>query len=118
MTHDQAQILMDELDDLLEAERDALLAGKIDRIAPLIEDKDRVVGALNALETPPDGLDLLHGKLDRNQTLLNGALIGIKRVATRIATLRRIRETLETYDSEGKRRTIQGEVVRKVEKRA
>ncbi len=119
MTHEHAQSMIDELDDLLEAERGALIAGDLEEIGALIERKETLIDALNGLELPAgQSLVGMRDKLDRNQVLLESALNGIRRVANRMATLRRIRDTLETYDAEGRRRTIQGEVVRKVEKRA
>ena len=119
MTHEIAQPMIDELDDLLETERRALLDGDLEEIAALVIRKEALIDALNALQLP-DGESLgdMRQKLDRNQALLEGALSGIRRVANRMATMRRIRDTLETYDADGTRRTIQGNVTRHVEKRA
>jgi flagellar biosynthesis/type III secretory pathway chaperone len=118
MKPDDAQALIDELDTLLDTERTALLAGDIDAMGRLLEQKESLIDALNTLaaDTPP--LDGLQAKVVRNQALLDGALQGIRRASARMAALRRVRRSLETYDASGQKQTIEGEVVHKVEKRA
>lgn len=119
MTDPAPQRLIDQLDELLDQERAVLLSGDLDAMAGIAEEKERLIDALNALE--PDhssNLGQLQTKVERNQVLLDGALQGIRNVATRLAALRRIRRTLETYDSKGRKQTIQGEVEHRVEKRA
>lgn len=119
MTHDETRAIIDELDKLLEKERAALLSGDLDTIARLLDIKSGLVDKLNALE--PDNrpaLDQLQDKVIRNQALLDGALQGIRNVATRIAAFRKVRETLETYDENGHKCIVEGEVVRQIERRA
>ena len=71
-----------------------------------------------------DGAVALSAEARRNQTaddwqlLLDGALEGIRNVANRLADLRRLRHSFDTYDSRGRKSTIEGHVVRHVEKRA
>lgn len=119
MTKQTPQNLIDQLDGLLEQERLALLAGELDRIGEIAREKEVLFDTLNTVapDARPDLSDL-QAKMTRNQVLLDGALQGIRKVAARLATLRRIRRTLETYDENGHKQTIQGEVVRRVEKRA
>lgn len=119
MTYDNAAWIMAALDDLLEAERAALLEGDLDRMPALLEEKSTLVEALNALD-PGDkpAMGTLKDKVSRNQVLLDGALQGIRQVAGRIAALRQLRHSFDTYDESGRRRTIEGDVVRRVEKRA
>lgn len=119
MTDPTPQNLIDQLDGLLDVERRALLNGELDAIAAIAEEKEQLIDALNAIlpeQQPP--LKDLQSKVARNQVLLDGALQGIRKVAARLAALRRIRRTLETYDATGRKQTIQGEVDHKVEKRA
>lgn len=113
------QQLIDHLDRVLDFERTALLEGDLDEIVRLAQTKEVLIDALNAVTSADQGnLKALQEKVARNQVLLSGALQGIRKVATRIAALRRIRRSLETYDSSGRKQTIQGEVNHKVEKRA
>ncbi|MEO3413237.1 flagellar protein FlgN [Roseovarius sp. CAU 1744] len=119
MTTDKSQEIINRLDSLLELERQALLQGDLDKIPALLEEKEALIDDLN--ENIPEektGLQELQVKVERNQALLDGALHGIRKVAARMAAFRRIRRSLETYDESGRKRTIQGDVERRVEKRA
>lgn len=119
MNDNPTRKLIDRLDKLLEDERRALLAGDLMAIGILLRRKEALIDTLNDL--PPqagNGLQALQGKVERNQALLDGALQGIRKVAARMAAFRRIRRTMETYDAEGRKTTILGEVDHKVEKRA
>ena len=119
MTGDTAQHLITRLDEILDAERAALLRGDIQTLERHVEEKEALIAALNAL-APTEAQDLpaLQDKARHNQALYEGALDGLKRVASRIAAFRRIRESLETYDEAGRRRTIRGTIDTTVEKRA
>lgn len=119
METDAAQNIINRLDELLEAERTALLNGELDKIPLFLEEKETLIDGLNAMDAPAGGeLQDLQSKVERNQALLDGALQGIRKVASRMAAFRRIRKSLETYDETGRKKTIQGEVERRVEKRA
>jgi len=119
MKHETSQTLINRLDALLEKERRALLAGDLDMIGKLLTRKEMLFDALAELE-PANQSDLLslQTKVDRNQALLDGALQGIRKVANRMSTFRKIRRSLETYDAEGRKKAIPGELDHKVEKRA
>lgn len=119
MTDTTAQDLIEKLDKLLETERVALLAGDLETIGKLLEQKEDLIDRLNIIQPQNQpALAGLHDKVTRNQALLDGALQGIRKVAARMAAMRRIRRSLETYDKSGQRQTIEGEVLHKVEKRA
>lgn len=120
MTNKTTQMLMNELDALLDEERDALLAGNLEAMSALVERKEDLISALNARDPQQLQADLadLQGKVSRNQTLLDGALEGIRAVTGRLAEFRKIRLTLETYDQTGQKTAISDTVERKVEKRA
>lgn len=119
MEPDTATDILQALDDLLEQERGALLTGDLDQMSVLLDRKTGLIDKLNVLdpESQPD-LDDIRTKVMRNQTLLDGALQGIRQVAGRMATLRQLRHSFDTYDKTGRRHTIEGTVVRQVEKRA
>ncbi len=119
MANDETQQIFDALDDLLDRERQALMLGDLDSISRLLEEKERLFDSLqqaNVQET--SDLKTLHTKVTRNQALLDSALQGIRSVSERMATLRRVRKSLETYDSNGRKQEIINHTTRKVEKRA
>ena len=119
MTHHIAQDLIDELDTLLDRERQALVRGDLDQLGRMLDQKQGLIEKINALNTLERGnLALVHDKVTRNQELLNSAMEGIRAVASRMADLRRVRHGLETYDKSGRRTRIETQVQSSVEKRA
>ncbi|WP_300033213.1 flagellar biosynthesis protein FlgN [uncultured Roseobacter sp.] len=119
MTDNSFSTVIGELDDLLEAEKKALLAGELEQVGRLLERKEALIDQLSVLEAGEiDQLELLNVKVKRNQVLLDQALQGIRSVAQRLAELRRVRNSLDTYDESGKRQTIDMNAESKVEKRA
>jgi len=117
MTDSQARLAA-RLDALLETERAALLRGDLKSIALGVAEKERLIAAFEALDAPQAGLADLQAKLIRNQALFDGALQGIRSVALRIASFRHIRKSMDTYDRQGRKQTIFGDIARRVEKRA
>ena len=111
--------IFDALDALLEEERTALMQGDLDRIGDLIARKEALFDLLAEID-PQDAPDVsgLRAKTLRNQAMLDAALQGIRAVAERMRSLRRVRDALETYDSQGRRTAIPAPAVRQVEKRA
>ncbi|MCE8006481.1 flagellar biosynthesis protein FlgN [Aestuariivita sp.] len=119
MTTDTPQDLIDALDALLETERSALLAGNVAEINRLADHKEGLIDKLNALsDLAPPTLAPLHDKLTRNQTLIASALEGIRAVADRMAEMRSVRQSLQTYDRSGTIQEIAADPKRTVEKRA
>lgn len=119
MTNEQFEDVIDALDDVLDAEREALLAGDLDEIGRLLERKETLIDQLATLEEADrESLEALNVKVMRNQALLDSALEGIRTVARRLAALRRVRSSLETYDEKGERHTIDVTPDGVVEKRA
>ena len=119
MNSPKPQDLIDQLDKLLESERTVLLKGEIDEIPTIAEQKEALIDALNAIKTNETcDLEQLQRKVSRNQILLDGALHGIRNVAMRLAALRKIRRSLETYDASGNKQSIPGEIFHRMEKRA
>lgn len=107
MTDEIMKHQIDALNDLLESEREALLEGDLERLAEMLEPKERLIGAINMMPGGDmKGLRALDNKVKRNQLLLGGALDGIRAVAERMAQLRQVRSSLETYNADGKKRTI------------
>ncbi len=98
---------IDALEDLLDAERKALLAGKLDDVSRLHGRKERLIGALSE-HAPIEGANFegLSEKVKRNQILLNSALSGIRSVTQRLNAIRRVRQSLETYDAYGRKLSV------------
>ncbi|WP_116597636.1 flagellar biosynthesis protein FlgN [Primorskyibacter marinus] len=106
----------DALDDLLNAEREALLSGDLDQIGRMVSQKETLVADLSGADV--SDISRLQQKLARNQILLDRALLGIRSVANRLGSLRRIRRSLETYDQTGRKSALESTNQNRVEKRA
>lgn len=119
MVIETIQPLIDELDDLLESEKKALIQGDVERVGRLMPQKEFLIEKLNA-QDELDRKNLVHlqQKVMRNQTLLDSALEGIRAVATRMSELGRVRSGLDTYDEQGRKRRFGMQNSAKVEKRA
>ena len=110
---------LDALDELLDAERHALLAGDLAKLTEMLPAKEALMHALNEEgQTNLPALIELDGKGRRNQLLLDGALEGIRDVAKRMSALRQMRNSLETYGSDGKKYNIDIATEPSVERRA
>lgn len=119
MTERTSTCVMNDLDELLDLEREALLTGKLDTIGRLINRKEGLIDELSVTESVEnEQLTDLSQKVKRNQDLLDSALAGIRSVATRLSAMRRVRRTLDTYDCDGKKRSITLSKDGSVEKRA
>ena len=107
------------LDDVLEKEREALLSGNLEAIGRLLEQKESLIEDLSVLdEVEAKALHDLTGKMKRNQDLLDHALAGIRSVAGRLAAMRRVRSSLDTYDANGTKRSVDMTNDPSLEKRA
>lgn len=114
-----AQALVDELDVLLDAERQAVLSGNLDEMARLLERKEALIDLLGQLDAEDSAvISNIQDKLSRNQLLLDGALQGIRRASARLAAVRKVRRSLETYGEDGQKKTIDAQITRRLEKRA
>ena len=111
--------LFESLDALLDRERAALLDGDLGALADLLAEKEALMQRIAEDGGPVrQQIETLQGKALRNQALLDSALRGIRTVATRFATLRRIRKSLETYDEYGQKSVLPATPDPKVERRA
>lgn len=107
------------LDDLLEEERSALLSGNLDTIARLVARKEELIDELSVLDHEEhEGMRALAIKVNRNQQLLEHAMEGIRGVASRLSEMRRLKNTLDTYDAKGTKQEITINRERNLEKRA
>ena len=111
--------LLADLDDILDRERSALLEGDLDGLSRILREKERVIDALNqSLPPASSDLDDLKAKASRNQALLDRAMQGMRFVSERVSALRRVRDTLYTYDQSGRKTTFEALHKGRVEKRA
>jgi hypothetical protein len=119
MTSETTETAITTLSELLDAERLALLEGNLDQVTKLLDSKEALfekVGAEAQSDAP--ALQALDDKVKRNQLLLNGALEGIRTVTERIAALRKVQTSLDTYDAKGRKKEIQLKPASSVERRA
>lgn len=123
MTPEKTPTLQDTgieaLNTLLDAERAALLQGDLESIADMLPEKEALIEDMNG--APPADIaavQVLGGKVRRNQLLLDGALEGIRAAVSRMSALREIRAGLETYGADGQKHRIATETDSSVEKRA
>ena len=119
MVDDAIRNTMDTLEDLLDAERTALLAGKLDEVSRQHLHKESLISALaeHAFQDR-EAFESLARKVERTQVLLDSALTGLRAVARRLAAIREVRKSLETYDSRGRKNTIDVRPGGSLEKRA
>ncbi|EBA17094.1 hypothetical protein RSK20926_08992 [Roseobacter sp. SK209-2-6] len=104
MSKHEPQALIDELDEILDEERSALVRGELEKIESLVTRKERIIEQLNAIDDlERKELNKVQTKVSRNQELLNSAMDGIRSVATRMAELRKVRKGLDVYDRTGRR---------------
>ncbi|KIC10372.1 flagellar biosynthesis protein FlgN [Leisingera sp. ANG-M1] len=119
MSDPKPQQLIDELDQILDRERAALMAGDLAKLEELLAKKEKAIGKLNAVtELERESLTQVHTKVSRNQELLDSAMEGIRAVAARMAELRRIRRGLDVYDQAGRRTRFGTRSATRLEKRA
>lgn len=110
---------MDELDCVLDVERSALLAGDLEKLSRLVTVKEDLVTRLQAAEVGNTNLaESISYKLARNQELLDQARSGVQSVSDRLSALKRVHESLDTYDANGEKQTVTIGGHASVEKRA
>jgi flagellar biosynthesis/type III secretory pathway chaperone len=107
MTANTQTITAEELGEILDQEREALLLGDLEKLSDLLVPKETLIDAMNSIPNPDlPTMQALGKKVQRNQLLLDGALEGIRAVASRVSRLREVKGALETYGADGKRREI------------
>ncbi|PYG29606.1 flagellar protein FlgN [Pelagimonas varians] len=110
--------LPQQLEDLLQAERTALLEGDFEKISELLEQKEALAQNLTEEPITPEQLAPLRDGMRRNQELYDQTLAGIRNVAARLGDLKRIRRSMDTYDAFGRRTTIDAPKNNTLERRA
>jgi flagellar biosynthesis/type III secretory pathway chaperone len=93
------------LQDVLEAERAALLSGRLQDVIPLAERKLALIGSLQAIPGNRALPEDVSASAKRNAALLEAAARGIKSALARIEDIKSAAITT-TYDARGARLTI------------
>ncbi|WP_278922123.1 flagellar biosynthesis protein FlgN [Pseudophaeobacter profundi] len=119
MTDLTPQSLIEELDNILDQERGALVRGELDQIQDMLVRKEAVIAQLNMIENlERSTLSKVQTKVSRNQELLNSAMEGIRSVAARMSELRRVKKGLDVYDSAGRKSCYGTAMGQRLEKRS
>jgi len=119
MSNADPQTLINELDEILDQERSALVRGELTLIEDLLSRKESAIAQLNAIDhLERQALNQVQSKVSRNQELLNSAMEGIRSVANRMAELRRVKKGLDVYDRAGRRACYGTMAGRRLEKRS
>lgn len=92
--------VVDRLSHLIMIEREALLAGDLDAVGALAEEKEGLAQALEKVNSAE--LQALSSQLDHNGRLLAAAREGVVAVLTTLKNQREARSSLASYDSTGK----------------
>lgn len=92
---------IDLLSDLLERERQAILAARFDILERLAAEKERALIEITKVPLPRERFAALRQSCARNQALLAAARSGILRARERLGDILRARE-MRTYDSKGR----------------
>tara|TARA_R110002020_G_scaffold247041_2_gene460958 strand:- start:103 stop:453 length:351 start_codon:yes stop_codon:yes gene_type:complete len=109
----------ESLEALLEKERLHLLEGDLEGLGSLLPMKEKLVEIMLCdVDANREWILPMEKKLRRNQLLLGGALDGIRSVATRLAALRQVQMTLDTYDAHGRKQRVATPKPPTLEKRA
>lgn len=118
MAKDDSSIL-NQLGELIEKERQALLTGELESLAQILERKEALIETLKGQQPGNlSELEAVQAGMDRNQVLFDHALAGIRTVANRLGALRKLRRSLDTYDSLGRKTEIAGTPAKRLERRA
>lgn len=103
----KTDLLFDTLEDLLAYERRTILAGDLDRLPPLLHEKERMIHAISAVNAASsDRIDHIRSLIAYNRSLLDSALDGMRAAMRRLGTRQHARHTLSTYDNTGARNDI------------
>lgn len=92
--------------DLLDRERQAILAGRFDALKRLLPEKERLVRRLERTPADPHAAEALLQKAAHNGRLLEAVRVGLKDAGARIAALRGPRADLQTYDAAGRKSVL------------
>ncbi len=102
----KSQNLSDLIEDLLDREQQAALAGNLEALARIIPEKTRLMRQISQMTHRLKRLDHLQTKARRNQELLVAVSQGIKSASNHLAGLQKKKLPLRTYDALGSSQEI------------
>ena len=98
----------DALEDLLDHERKMILAGQIDGLLRVGQEKERLLARLPHAGEKDAVIERLRLKAERNQQLLVSAARGIRSAARRVEALKNSSTDLRTYGRDGAAASLTG----------
>ena len=111
--------VIQQVEDVLVAERALLVSGDFKALERLEVDKEKVIAAIRPMsEKDLQELRHLRGLAEHNQQLFKQALKGIQDVSDRLESIRKVGETIDTYDHTGRRVSVETQQSKELEKHA
>ena len=92
---------IDAFCDLLDQERDAIIAGHLDRLPNFSDRKINAFDTLKSQDAASRHIKIAQDRLTRNATLLKAAIDGVQAAQSRIAALDDVHKTLRVYSADG-----------------
>lgn len=96
----------DALEDLLEAEHNAILRSDFEALARMLPTKEKLLAQTAQEAEKGDSLTRLRTLSDRNNALLAAAAKGVNAAVNRLRKLRQGPDPLQTYGPAGQRQSI------------
>ncbi len=94
----------DQLLDLLDREKQAILAADFDALGCILAEKEALMPTLS---TSPEKLPGLRDRAARNGRLLEAAMAGLRSAQKRLAILRDVGSSLSTYTKDGSKSRVE-----------
>ncbi|MHA6327109.1 flagellar biosynthesis protein FlgN [Roseivivax sp. CAU 1753] len=110
--------VIEQLDSLLDTEREALLTGNFAKIEELLHEKEELLNAWEKVDPSNESGTPVIGKLRRNLRLYDEALAGLRAVAEKIGASTRGRSDLRFYNQDGQASDLSTSHPKGLEKRA
>ena len=111
-----AETLLDDLVDMLRLEREMIRSGDFGALNALAERKESLLRDL--VGAPVTGLERIRAMAEENQRILNAALKGVRAAQRRWQMIRDASKALNSYDPQGRARTIRPDGTGSLERRA
>lgn len=110
--------LAEEIEEILDSERIALLNGNLSEVARLSGAKEGFLDPRSLAKINPTRLKRIKALSTRNQRLLGASLQAVRAVRERLGHLRTGSRQLNTYDRDGTRRSLDTNSSGTLERRA